>query len=275
VDPKKIEETFKKVGIVIDEIQDRIDSNEYDMLDAKVAKDAVRAKVQEVLAQRELSIEEYKILSGITSAPNGGLKIMGTEFTRQAVKDIFEQVERVRRDSKKVDPLDRSLFRQPWEPLLPLEPLKPLHNEMSLASRAHWMSKGAGLGTGLLASDFERPIPDVAPMSVADSTAVVPNSDPYRVAGKQTIENLLDEAGISYKILIHVSYDDYAAEHLNEDQRALLTEIDKVHPNISCLYELPGQGISMTMVPAKRPNILRRFWDGLTLRFGRAIAGMK
>ena len=270
MDPKKLEETFKKVGLVIDEISDRIDSNEYDMLDARVAQDAVREKVKEVLAQRELSMEEYKILSGITSAPGGGLKIMGTEFTRQAVRDIFEQVEKVRRDRQKVE-LPPSI----WKPLVPLEPLKPLRNEWGLQSSARWMSKGAGLGNGFLTDDETVAIPDVVPMALADTTAIVPNSDPYRTAGKKTIENVLDEAGIDYKIIIHLALDEdrYEQEHLNEDQRALLTEIEKVHPNISCLYDLPGTAIAV--FETKRPNIFRRFWNGLVLRFGKAAAGVE
>lgn len=270
MDPKKIEETFKKVGLVIDEISDRIDSNEYDMLDARVAKDAVREKVKEVLAQRELSMEEYKILSGITSAPSGGLKIMGTEFTRQAVRDIFEQVEKVRRDRQKVE-LPPSI----WKPLVPLEPLKPLRNEWGLQSSARWMSKGAGLGTGFLTDDETVAIPDIEPMALADTTAVVPNSDPYRTAGKRTIENVLDEAGIDYKIIIHLALDEdrWEQEHFTEDQRALLTEIERVHPNVSCLYDLPGTAVAV--FETKRPNIFRRLWNGLVLRFGRAMTGIE
>jgi hypothetical protein len=197
VDPKKIEETFRKVGIVIDEISDRIDSNEYDILDAKIAQDAVRAKVKDVLSKYELSIEEYRVLSGITPSPNGGLKIMGTDFTREAVRDIFNEVEKVRRDRHKVE-LPPSI----WKPLLPLKPLEPLYDrdEMALSARAYssMRTRAAGILAGIEDENIKlshelavkQATPDVAPMALADSTAIVPNSDPYRAAGKQTIENL-------------------------------------------------------------------------------------
>lgn len=272
VDPKKLEDTVERMSSVINEVSERFINGEIDILEARVAQDAVRSKVEEVLAKRELSTDEWKILSSITSSPSSdGLTIMGTEFTREAVQDIFEQVEKVRRDRHKVE-LHPSL----WKPLIPIEPLKPLRDEIGLSSRAYssMRTRTVGILAGVEEPWYEKSTPDVAPMALANTAAVVPNSDPYRVAGKRTIEDLLDEAGIDYKIIIHVTLDSYrGAEHLEPEQRALLAEIDRVHPNISCLYELPGTALAVS--ETRQPNIFRRFWDEFVLRFGNAMAGMK
>jgi len=242
---EQVSQEFDRLGGVFTEIDLRLSNadDEGDILDARVAGEALRQRVREVLADKGLSMEDYRQLAGLVGTPSenptGRWRVMGADFSQSEVFDLMRKME-----------------RNVYKPLIPIKvPDKPKDAIKLLESVRMDMKYGSAAG-----------------MSVA--TTEVSTGDPYRTAGKRTIEEVLKEQGIGFDIFIKIRVTDNP-EHLERNQRELLERLDEAHPRIKFLYEFEQGPVALVLSYPKKPGFFRRIWTSICVRFGMEAAGIK
>lgn len=83
----------------------------------------------------------------------------------------------------------------------------------------------------------------------------VQSGDPYRDAGKKTIEEVLKEASLEHEFLIKVP------EEVTEEQRRLMDRLEASHSNIRFINT---ELVALIEIPAKKPNAFVRLWRMLS-----------
>ena len=117
----KVAEEVDHWGRVCTEVDLRIEGAHGELLEANLAKETAKKKVGELLKKWEMTIEEYRRLSGLVGprSENGDRKgtFFGVEFEESEVFDLMDKM------AKNVEP-STDPFSFPYTP--PLRPLVPL-----------------------------------------------------------------------------------------------------------------------------------------------------